>query len=303
MRQALEEMMCIACFPEEAQAELLRLYDRIAGDECRMRRFMQMREHFWAVKPSDRRLDAISDMAVCMDESPNTLTLLFYLSLTPELRRMYKENNIPDFAFPDMMRDLYCKLHECKKRRGVWGSEVGAWFDGFFRMTRFALGRLQFEHRDFPGEDVTVHGVTVRKGESIITIHIPSAGPLTKEKRLDSYRKAFEFYRGEFGGSYVPIMCQSWLIYPRNEEFFPEGSNVISFMHDFRPVMSQSLGAGFENFGNCWRVFYKDGTTPVEEMPRDTRLQRAYIDWFAKGGDSGSGTGILIADEYGIHID
>lgn len=54
------------------------------------------------------------------------------------------------------------------------------WFDGFFEMTRFALGRLQFELMDFPESYEKTGHVRPEGMTKVINMHIPSCGPLKK---------------------------------------------------------------------------------------------------------------------------
>ena len=79
-----------------------------------------------------------------------TADLLIYLLMTAHLKERYQEKGISEQIWLDSCMDLNWKLYECRKMYGIWGSFVSWWFDGFFEMTRFALGRLQFELMDFP---------------------------------------------------------------------------------------------------------------------------------------------------------
>ena len=74
-----------------------------------------------------------------------TADLLIYLLMTAHLKERYQEKGISEQIWLDSCMDLNWKPHECRKMYGIWGSFVSWWFDGFFEMTRFALGRLQFE--------------------------------------------------------------------------------------------------------------------------------------------------------------
>ena len=92
------------------------------------------------------------------------------------------------------MADLRCKLIECIKCEEVPGTFVAGWYNGFFKLERFAYGRFQFEESDY-GYDfdfVTKAGYRLTKGQPVIGFHIPSSGvPLTDEVRLDAYKKAY----------------------------------------------------------------------------------------------------------------
>ena len=82
-----------------------------------------------------------------------------------------------DELFWAIMMDLKYKLMECKTVKGEWGTFVAPWFDWHYKMKRFALGRLQFEEREWSGERFEKAGVVVEPGETVINLHIPSAGP------------------------------------------------------------------------------------------------------------------------------
>ena len=75
--------------------------------------------------------------------------LLIFILFSKRLRELYKQNGISDKIWFDSMSDLKWKLWECKAVKGSWGSFVAGWFPGFFNLTRFALGRLQFEIVEF----------------------------------------------------------------------------------------------------------------------------------------------------------
>ena len=78
--------------------------------------------------------------------------LLIFILFSKRLRELYKQSGISDKIWFDSMCDLKWKLWECKAVKGSWGSFVAGWFPGFFNLTRFALGRLQFEIVEFDGE-------------------------------------------------------------------------------------------------------------------------------------------------------
>ena len=86
--------------------------------------------------------------------------------------------------------------------------------------------------------------------------------------------------------------CGSWLLYPRHREFLPEKSNILRFLDDFEIVS----WAEKENFGDAWRVFGRYSELPVEQLPRDTSLRRAYADWLAAGNKTGDGYGLFLFD-------
>ena len=110
---------------------------------------------------------------------------------------------------------------------------------------------------------------------------------------MDSYRKAYNFFRGRYHSGILPIYTKSWLLYDKHFEILPPDSNIISFMREFDLRSSQAEEKGF---GNAWRVFGADASKPPQEWPRKSAMQRAYADLICSGGTGGSGFGILLFD-------
>ena len=107
------------------------------------------------------------------------------------------------------------KMLECYEIHGVYGNFVGHWYDGFFNLTRFGLGRLQFELRPFEGkEDCEVDGVQIHPGDTVINMHIPSAGPMKPELLDDAFAQAEVFFKEHFPKDYTVFGVESWLIDP-----------------------------------------------------------------------------------------
>ncbi|MBQ8508784.1 MAG: DUF5596 domain-containing protein [Clostridia bacterium] len=221
-----------------------------------------------------------------------TAHLYFLLTCTRRLEERYAAAGIDRALFVNLMCDLRYKLIECRHMHGVWGTFVFSWFRRHFLMTRFALGRFQFEENPFDRDCYEAHGVRIVRGERIINFHIPSSGPMTREARLDAYRRAYDFYKIPEGGKLV-LRCDSWLIYPQCRDVFPAGSNLRDFMDDF-DILDGKCTPG--TFNNAWRVFYKDYNGDTSILPRETSLQRAIADWLDKGNGIGSGYGIIVFD-------
>lgn len=221
-----------------------------------------------------------------------TVCMLFLLEACRDLERRYAEAGYSEQLFIDTMSDMRFKLLECKEVKGVWGTFVVTWYPGFFNMTRFALGRFQFEKREFSHELYGAGGHYLRKGDTVLNFHIPSSGvPLTDEVRYDSYRRAREFF---FPDSDKPcaFVCSSWLLYPGYEEYIPDRLNIKRFRHDFT-VLSYNES---DSFGNGWRVFGGKADLPASELPRDTTQRRVFADYCEKGGKHGGGYGVFFFD-------
>jgi len=227
-----------------------------------------------------------------------TYIMAFYLLASELLLDKYRAENIAEENFWSVIVDFRCKLIECRDNYGIWGTNTLAWHAPFYRLVRMALGRFQYDNAKFQYSSYTKRGYTIKKGDPCVQFHIPSSGPLVEADRLDSYRRAYEFYCDRFNGV-VPIACGSWLLYPGHEEFLPPTSNLLGFMHDFDFLVGGESEPG--EFSNQWRVFGRQyDNTPPETWPQDTSLRRAYAKRMAEGGRSGRGYGAFFYTKDGI---
>lgn len=233
---------------------------------------------------------------------------LFYLCATEHMDELYRRRGLPHSLFLDSADDLRIKLLECHNVYGIWGSFVAFWFPGFFNLTRFALGRLQFEADLYCGKTVIVecgdgfdkgerpynkNGIRLIGGQTqVLNVHIPSGSKLPYDLVIDSYKKAYGFYSDVFNGGPIVLQCCSWLMYPPMRDFLPKESNLIKFISDFDTVCSWED----PDFHDCWRLFGCDYSGDPSVLPRNTVMQRRYADWLSGGGKPGLGIAVLVFD-------
>ena len=217
--------------------------------------------------------------------------LLLFICFSKHLRELYRLRCISDRIWFDSMSDLKWKLWECKAVKGIWSSFVAGWFPGFFNLTRFALGRLQFEIVEFDGE-YEKNGKALKKGDKVINVHIPrTLTPLDKESRDDAYAQAAEFFKNMTDGAPIAFVCSSWLLYPEAEKILPAHSNIRGFMADYDMIRSKTNGEG--EYGDMWRLFDMDFTGDLNDYPEDSSLRRAYKKFLLDGNRTGSGYGVF----------
>jgi hypothetical protein len=208
--------------------------------------------------------------------------------LTKRLRELYKEKNISDKIWFDSVSDLKWKLWECKAVKGIWGSAVGVWYYRFFDMTRFALGRLQYEKRAF---SQPVYKDILKTGDTVLNCHIPSSGPLTADSVTDSLKSAYAFFREVRVGDLMPVVCHSWRLYPPHRALL--GNNARAF-HDLFDVIDEKPSEGN---GDFWRIFNVPFSQEALSTAReDTSLRRRFKSFLAKGNTMGNGYGVLLFD-------
>ena len=208
-----------------------------------------------------------------------------------EVKMRYEKQGLPMDVFDKSLEDMKWKMLECYEIHGVYGNFVGHWYDGFFNLTRFGLGRLQFELRPFEGkEDCEVDGVQIHPGDTVINMHIPSAGPMKPELLDDAFARAEVFFKEHFPKDYTVFGVESWLIDPDLVRILPEG-NMKAYADRFHLVAAEKSEMIFPD---GWRVFGAEWKKKPEELPRKTGLQRAIADYLQQGGKLGRGYGIFV---------
>lgn len=225
----------------------------------------------------------ISELA-CLNHY--TVDLLVYICLTKHLKELYIEKNIDLQIYHDSVLDLKWKLEECKAVKGVCGVFVAYWFVNFFNLTRFALGRLQFEPFNVTF-DYEKNGIKLEKDKSVaLNVHIPRTGtPIDKQSCDNSYALAKEFFKKHLGESPV-FVCFSWLLHPQIEIIAPKHTNVYRFFKEYDVVYSK------DNDGeDLWRLFDTDEKDPYK-LPTDSSLRRCFVNHLKNGGKVGEGFGI-----------
>ena len=182
-----------------------------------------------------------------------TADLIFIIEATKYLEERYLQRGVPRHIFVDSMKDITCKVRECLSVKGVFGTFVAWWYDRFFDMTRMAFGRLQYDINEYPRESISIGKFEMNHGDFVLSCHIPSDGPLYHELCIDSYKKAYEFFRDKLKDGILPIHCHSWLLYKPFIPVFGEKSNIYDFMCDFEIFRIDHSGKFDE-----WRVFGKE---------------------------------------------
>lgn len=281
-------------FPQEALEFLTQAAGRLtaAGQEEAMDGTIE----FYYENDFDTRLTQplIEEMAQAAGLNPYTVWELFLMFAAETARKDYLGQGISEEIFWDTFADVRYKALECKHVKGVWGNFVAFWYPIFFRCDIVKLGRLEYETQVYDSDlpAYTGGGATLKPGDKVRCIHIPSSGEdFSLEARLDSYRKAYEFFKDELDGGPLVCACHSWLLYPEYKNVLPETSNIVSFMGDFH-ILTVDDG----DFDDEWRVFGADAGKAPAELPEDTSMRRAFKKHLMAGGKNGAALGILVFD-------
>ncbi len=275
---------------DEADSDLLlSVYDRIAGRDDTLAVWNEAIKIYERDKDCDFSLiiSLAQDVAQRLDIHRYTTELLIFICLSAHLKELYIESNIDLGIYYNTMLDLKYKLWECKAVKGIVGSFVAFWFDRFFKLERFALGRLEFEVDRF-GRHYERDGHTLTPDSYAINVHIPRT--LT-HLTPDSCDEAFSMAKSFFGDKVddpTPFICHSWMLYPDNRYILPEDNNVHSFMSRF-DIFEFADDPKIEDL---WRLFDTDEKNP-DLLVGDTRMKRAYIARLREGKPLGWGQGVF----------
>ncbi len=276
-------------FPIDAKDEVLRcasLLDK--GAFCEATQFFF--DNDFNIEKTGEYIDTMAEKA---EVSPYTVWLVLLLSASEKVKPLYDKYGV-DNLFWDTFSDLKFKAYECKNIHDVWGNFVAFWYPIFYRGNIIKLGCFEYENLNYYfDKDYTFGDITVKKGEAVKSVHIPSSGePFDAKSRLDSYRKAYEIFKAELGDKPLICVCDSWLLYPEYRDILPDGSNIRSFMDDFDLVTRHDS----DSFDDAWRVFGSEHQKAPQDLPEKTSLQRVFKKQLIDGGKVGTGQGVMIFD-------
>ncbi|MBO5065962.1 MAG: hypothetical protein J6D06_07620 [Clostridia bacterium] len=297
LNEHFKEVEKILGLPEEAVEVFEKTATKIDNVKSLNKKFEAVFNEFLFPEARDfgTCFDKLKPLSIIYGIKEYTLDFVFLLRAAEVMHDLYKERGLSDELFNNTIMDLKYKYDECVKCKEVHGTFVASWNTGFFALTRYCLGRYQFDMSTYGGDDFTSSaGITIKKGDKTLGFHIPSSGvPLTDEVRLDSFKKAYEFfpeYRREDG--LMIFECGSWLIFEEYKNFLPENSNTIKFINDFEIVSSEPK----DEFDDAWRIFDKYGFKSPKKWPEDTSMRRAFKKHVLSGGKTGHGHGIIVFD-------
>lgn len=299
MRNTLAEYLVAAHYPAAARVDLLSCYDAlVASPEGKP--FFDQIAAYEKDKNFDYKaaLDAVREVAKNTAQNSYTVELLLCLCLIPTCRRYYEEAGLPVELMEETLLDFRYKLEECRLVYGVNGCFVAYWFDRYFRLERFAFGRLQFELMPF--EHTYKNGdVELAPEDCVINVHIPrTETPLDRAACREAYRRAAAFFADKVKR---PVFsCCSWLLHPTTQECLSETSNIRRFANDYAVIETHDT----EGYGEMWRLYDcpVDENTDPDSLPANTSFRRAYIAQMKAKKPSGWSYGLYIPGVTGESI-
>ncbi len=189
-----------------------------------------------------------------------------YLALVDVVMAYHRDHDIPEAVTWATLGDLGRNLAVDRRMRGEGWPVMQSWLTLHVRGGLFELGRLQHQ-----------------RGDTAIDLHIPDAGPLTPESVDASLDEARAFFPRHFPGErYTAFACGSWLLDPQLLEYLPAESNIVRFQRRFE-LDPYEVPEGIDADVEVLRFGFRSLTTPLDQLPRGTVLQRAIIDHLRAG--------------------
>ena len=169
------------------------------------------------------------------------------------------------------------------------------------------VSSLNVDDAAVTGHPIAPHGVAVPRqvrlplpdwervlelGTSILQVHIPPGGKLTRDAGRDSLRRAVEFFAAHFPHEHpVAFEGTSWAFSNQLESLMPADSNVLAFgreLYLFPVAAPPYSGLSF--------VFPQE-PFDLRTAPRGTRFQAALLDFLAAGNRWRAGGMFLLIDD------
>lgn len=141
--------------------------------------------------------------------------------------------------------------------------------------------------REFPKSEWELF---LKPGDIMIDMHIPAGGKMTPDACLESFRRAFDFFKRRHPGTFKPvIISHSWIFNTQFEELLPK-SNLASLMRECLLFPHDSSGRDGMLF-----LFGRD-YEDLSKAPHDTSVRRAMLGVLEKGERLRNG-GMLFFEE------
>ncbi|GIF98203.1 acyltransferase domain-containing protein [Catellatospora citrea] len=189
-----------------------------------------------------------------------------YLALVDVVRGYHRDHGIAEAVTWTSLADLGRNLAIDRRMHREGWPVMQSWLSLHARGSIYELGRLQYH-----------------PGDTTIGLHIAESGPLTPEAVSASLDEARAFFPRHFPDQhYTAFTCGSWLLDPQLLDYLPEDSNIIRFQQRFE-LEPYEEPEGLDADVEVLRFVFRSLTTPLDQLPRDTVLQRAAVDHLQAG--------------------
>jgi hypothetical protein len=273
----------------EDTAEVVVAAARIAADRGLSSRVAdvvrQLSEHFEELKPWKLLdLPALFD-PVTEPDAPAALRWLYVVAFAeflPTTLEAHARRGVPEATSRATLADVGRHVRIARRLYGVRACIEQHWLQAHLRGLLYDLGRLQFnlERLQLGQADLDDAGIDATPGTVVVETHIPETGPLAPDAVDASFSRVQGFFAHRFPelGTIRFATCDSWLLDPQLADIVPD-SNIARFGARYRLFRPANVADQ-----SALDFVFRAPTTPREDLPRDTRLQRGLLDHLDSGG-------------------
>ena len=134
---------------------------------------------------------------------------------------------------------------------------------------------------------------SLKRGDTVLEMHIPAGGGMTLERCQDSMRRALDFFPRYFPDRpFSGFACTSWILGTHLQEMFPPSANLVRFQKELYLFPHPSSGRD-----GLYFIFGANEVDPAT-APRDTSLCRAFLDYMAAGRRLRGGGMFVLAEDF-----
>lgn len=234
--------------------------------------------------------ECASLFADCVGLNAEELVFYLYVRISQLSLEQYRERGIDEQIYYDTLRSDFVPTCESYfGKTGIYGVPKAVWrWEGYTIACKiFRLGVLRFQIA--PSRyDAEIDGVSIKKGEPCISVHISRDGGLDEEKCEAAYAMAREFFAKYFDMKPPVFFCYSWLMQPWLLDVVAEDSNIAKFQKKYRNIDF------VDDPSDVIMWVFPKKCENAEEYPENTKIQRATKARILNGEIIGYGSGVRL---------
>ncbi len=241
-------------------------------------------------KGNDDFLKLLSELSEKTGETQEELCLYLYIRMLERTLALYCEKGISEDIFYKTMGDFHVLCEELRKTKGIYGlspAGICRWVRNYLDCKIFRLGRLNFQYA-LSIYDAEIDGISVKKGDRCISVHIPAEGRLNEAECEAAYAEAREFFKKYFGEERCIFFCYSWLMQPWLCDVLSEDSLIVKFQKAYKNIDFE------EDPGDVLKWVFPEELEDPNNYPEDTTIQRETKKRILSGLPIGYGSGIRL---------
>lgn len=191
-------------------------------------------EPFFALLEKEELPEELTVETAPMGKDVGEKSTLIALYLVDHMRKEYERRGLDGELFRVNSLGIKNRIESAYLKKGSFDLGDMEWNRMIFAGRLFRVGILQYGLGKSP---VDIPSKGVKKGDSVLQLHIPGGGKLLIDSCVESINRAIAIVEKHFPEfEYRYITCLSWLLDGSVADLLGEGSNVLKFATLFEIV-------------------------------------------------------------------